>query len=35
MFEDLLSAGSVMLLLVFFSAFALIVIFGLAWARRK
>ena len=35
MFEDLLSAGSVMLLLVFFSAFALIVIFGLAWGCRK
>jgi hypothetical protein len=35
MFEDLLSAGSVMLLLVLLSAFALIVIFGLTWARRK
>jgi hypothetical protein len=35
MLEDLLSAGSVMLLLVFLSAFALIVIFGLMWVRRK
>jgi len=35
MLEDLLSAGFVMLLLAFLSAFALIVIFGSTWARRK